>query len=137
MPTGPLRGALTYPPTGRPAEDAAIGNALRGVGLGHFVRRLDEVGEWEQLLIAAEKQRIGFARLLLQRPRWIFVNEATDALGPQGEAEMIRLLEDEFADATVVTIGHNGTLEAFHRRRLMIVGCEGEALVAEAPAGPS
>jgi len=136
MPTGPLRGALTYPPTGRPAEDAAISNALRRVGLGHFVRRLDEVGEWEQLLVAAEKQRIGFARLLLQRPRWIFVNEATDALGPQGEAEMIRLLENEFADATVVTIGHNGTLEAFHRRRLMIVGCEGEALVAEAPAKP-
>ena len=137
MPTGPLRGALTYPPTGRPAEDAAIANALRRVGLGHFVRRLDEIGEWEQLLVAAEKQRIGFARLLLQRPRWIFVNEATDALGPQGEAEMIHLLEDEFADATVVTIGHNGTLEAFHRRRLMIVGCEGEALVAEAPTGPS
>jgi len=137
MPTGPLRGVLTYPPTGRPADDAAIGNALRRVGLGHLVRRLNELGEWEQLLVAAEKQRIGFARLLLQRPRWIFVNEATDALGPQGEAEMIRLLEDEFADATVVTIGHNGTLEAFHRRRLVIVGCEGEALVAEAPARPS
>ena len=137
MPTGPLRGVLTYPPTGRPADDAAIANALRRVGLGHLVRRLNELGEWEQLLVAAEKQRIGFARLLLQRPRWIFVNEATDALGPQGEAEMIRLLEGEFADATVVTIGHNGTLEAFHRRRLVIAGCEGEALVAEAPAGPS
>jgi len=137
MPTGPLRGVLTYPPTGRPADDAAIANALRRVGLGHLVRRLNEMGEWEQLLVAAEKQRIGFARLLLQRPRWIFVNEATDALGPQGEAEMIHLLEQEFADATVVTIGHNGTLEAFHRRRLVIVGCEGEALVAEAPARPA
>jgi putative ATP-binding cassette transporter len=136
MPTGPLRGVLTYPPTGRPADDAAIANALRRVGLGQLVRRLNETGEWEQLLVAAEKQRIGFARLLLQRPRWIFVNEATDALGPQGEAEMIHLLEQEFADATVVTIGHNGTLEAFHRRRLMIVGCEGEALVEETPAGP-
>ena len=134
MPTGALRGVLTYPPSGRPVDDALIQGALRRVGLGHFIPRLDEAGEWEQLLVASEKQRVGFARLLLQRPRWIFVNDATDALGPQGEAEMIRLLEQEFGDATVVTIGHDGTLEAFHRRRLMIVGCEGEALVEEAPA---
>jgi putative ATP-binding cassette transporter len=136
MPTGPLRGVLTYPPSGRPVDDAAIQDALRRVGLGNLIARLNEAGEWEQLLVASEKQRIGFARLLLQRPRWIFINEATDALGPQGEAEMIRLLEQEFADATVVTIGHNGTLEAFHRRRLVIVGCEGEALVEETPARP-
>lgn len=136
MPTGPLRGVLTYPPSGRPVDDAAIQDALRRVGLGHLIARLNEAGEWEQLLVASEKQRVGFARLLLQRPRWIFINEATDALGPHGEAEMIQLLEQEFGDATVVTIGHNGTLEAFHRRRLMIVGCEGEALVEEAPARP-
>ena len=132
MPTGPLRGVLTYPPTGRPVDDASIQDALRRVGLGQLIARLNEAGEWEQLLLAGEKQRIGFARLLLQRPRWIFVNEATDALGSQGEAEMVRLLEREFADATVVTIGHNGTLEAFHRRRLVIVGCGGEALLEEA-----
>jgi putative ATP-binding cassette transporter len=119
LPTGTLRAALTYPRDAEPPPDAAIEGALRRVGLARLTGRLGERANWDEVLSAGEKQRIGFARLLLRRPRWIFIQEATEDLEPEAEREMMDLLKDEFPGAAVISIGRRDTLGAYHRRQLV------------------
>jgi putative ATP-binding cassette transporter len=119
LPVGSLRAALTYPQEAGRVAGAAIEGALRRVGLDHLVSRLDECQRWDEALSSGEKQRLGFARLLLSQPRWIFIQEATEDLDPETEAAMMQLLQEEFPAAAVVTVGRRGGLEAFHPRRLL------------------
>ncbi|MGE5505243.1 MAG: ABC transporter ATP-binding protein/permease [Actinomycetota bacterium] len=121
LPIGPLGDAVGYPahPGAFPPEEIAL--ALERVGLPHLSSRLEESDAWERALTLGEQQRLGFARLLLHRPDWIFLQEATDALDPEGEEDMMLLLQDEFREATVITVGYHDQLEAFHQRKLMLV----------------
>jgi len=125
LPRGPLKGALTYPAPPDSATDAAVVAALARVGLGHLSARLDESSSWEDRLALAEQQRLGFARLVLRHPNWIFLEDATDALDPDGEAEMLALLDDEFAHATVLTISHRESLDQ-HQDRKFVLERQGE-----------
>ena len=118
LPIGPLREALAYPSPPEAFPEPALGTALHRVGLGRLAGRLDDGESWEQVLPLGEQQLLGFARLLLHRPDWIFIEEATDALTAEGEAEMMQLLADEFPAATVLTISHHAGMEPFHHRRL-------------------
>ena len=120
LPDGSLRGVVSYPSAPSRFELAAIGAVLQRTGLGHLIPRLDEAGNWEETLTVAERQRLGFARLLLHRPNWIFLQEATDALDQAGEGEMMQLLQQEFRSATILTLGHHASLEAYHQRTLTL-----------------
>lgn len=120
LPIGTLRGALSYPsaPDGFATEQIVA--AVKRVGLERFADSLDDSNNWERILSGGDCQRAGFARLLLHRPDWIFILQATDALDPHGEEEMMQLLEDEFPAATVLTIGYHAALEAYHQRGLLL-----------------
>ncbi|MCU0971334.1 MAG: hypothetical protein MUF57_05960 [Gammaproteobacteria bacterium] len=120
IPSGSLRAVVTYPPKARRPDDAAIETALRRVGLGRLVARLDEVAKWDEVLTIAEAQRLGFARLLLHRPQWIVMREATSGLDAPDAIALLHLLQHEFPAATVVTIGRDGPLESFHTRSLSL-----------------
>ncbi|HSV29919.1 MAG TPA: ABC transporter ATP-binding protein/permease, partial [Candidatus Omnitrophota bacterium] len=88
---------------------------------------------WEKELAYGDMQRLGFARLLLHRPDWIFIEEATDAIDPDGEREMMRLLRDDFPGSTVITVGNHPALEDFHDRKLVLSRSnDGMVLVNEA-----
>ncbi|PWV63445.1 ABC transporter ATP-binding protein/permease [Plasticicumulans acidivorans] len=133
LPTATLRDVIACPPQAEAVDDATIRQALQTVGLSRLTPLLGRRGEWEQDLDAGDKQRIGFARLLLQRPHWIFINNAIDALDPAGKAQMLALLREQFPQATIVTIGENGLLSDFHGRRLTITRAGDRAHVIEQP----
>ncbi|MFI5021561.1 MAG: ABC transporter ATP-binding protein/permease [Alphaproteobacteria bacterium] len=135
LPIGSLRHAIAYPTAPEPHGEEEFRAALERVGLGHLIPRLDDVGSWDQLLGMAEQQRLGFARLLLHRPSWIFIQEATDALDPESESDMMRLLQKEFPEATVITIGFHAGLEAYHRRKIVLERRNDEVVARE--AGPA
>ena len=127
LPLGTLREAVAYPaPPGR-FGDAVIGAALARCGLGALAGRLAEAARWDQGLSLGEQQRLGFARLLLHRPRWALLDEATSALDEAAEAALMGLFEAELAAATLVSIGHRPGLAQWHDRVLRI---EGGRLVA-------
>jgi putative ATP-binding cassette transporter len=121
LPTETLRGVLCYPEDAGFFDDSVIRAALERVGLGTLAARLDETAVWDQALTAGEQQRLGFARLLLHKPDWIFLEEATDALDPQGEADMMRLLQEELPRATLLTVGFRPNLETYHERKLTLI----------------
>jgi putative ATP-binding cassette transporter len=122
IPIGSLRRAATYP---RPADevgDEEVAEALKLVGLGHLVERMDEEGPWDQTLSGGEKQRLAFARLLIHRPDIIVMDEATSALDPRSQEQLMRLIGERLGATTIISVGHRPELEAFHFRKLVLEG---------------
>jgi putative ATP-binding cassette transporter len=93
---------------------------LKTVGLGDLAGRLDEEGAWDRILSGGEKQRLAFARLLLQRPDIIVLDEVTAAVDSPSQRRLMELLSHELKEATVVSIGHRPELTAFHERKLVL-----------------
>jgi putative ATP-binding cassette transporter len=120
VPLGTLRRAVTYPLSPEEVDDAVVRTTVEEVGLGHFLDRLDEDATWEHVLSGGEKQRLAFARVLIQRPEIIVMDEATAALDPLGQEQLMRLLLERLPEATVISVGHRAELEAFHTRKLVL-----------------
>ena len=137
VPLGTLRRVANYPdaPLSRSCEE--IARALKKVGLSHLADRLDEEAAWDQILSSGEKQRLGFARILLQRPDIIVLDEATAALDSRNQDRLMELLSRELDDATVVSVGHRHELEAFHDRKIVLKRTRAAArLVSDGPLSP-
>ncbi len=122
LPIGSLREVVAYPSDPAAVGDPAIGDALTAAGLPGLVDRLDEVGNWSQILSPGEQQRLAVARAVICRPDWLFLDEATASLDPEAEAQLYRLLRTRLPAATIFSIGHRTTLMAFHDRLLTLGG---------------
>ena len=97
-----------------------VRKTVEEVGFGHFLDRLDEDTGWEHVLSGGEKQRLAFARVLIQRPIMIVMDEATAALDPLSQEQLMRLVLERLPEATVISVGHRVELEAFHTRKLVL-----------------
>ena len=133
FPLATLADAITYPATRGSFDNASIAEALAAVGLPQLVSRLDEQAHWNRMLSQGEQQRLAIARALLQAPDYLFLDEATAALDERSEATLYRLLLERLKGATIVSIGHRSTLNAFHRRRLEVIPGAEFAQVKEMP----
>jgi len=135
VPLGTLRRAVTYPLPPDEVDDALIRKTVEEVGLGQFVERLDEADTtWENVLSGGEKQRLAFARVLIQRPDTIVMDEATAALDPLAQEHLMRLLLQRLPDVTVISVGHRPELEAFHTRKLVLeYRADGARVVKDEP----
>jgi len=122
VPLGDLRTALAYPGPVTGVDDDRAAGVLRQVQLPHLVDRLDEETDWTRRLSPGEQQRLGFARLLLVRPKVAFLDEATSALDEGMEHTLYTLLREELPDTVIVSVGHRSTLNQFHAERLELLG---------------
>jgi vitamin B12/bleomycin/antimicrobial peptide transport system ATP-binding/permease protein len=118
LPLGTLRHAVAYPGDEARFADEEVKQALEAVGLPHKAQELDRSENWSQVLSGGEQQRLAFARALLNRPDWLFLDEATAALPEDAQAALYRLLAEKLPGTTVVSIGHRESLAAFHPRRV-------------------
>jgi vitamin B12/bleomycin/antimicrobial peptide transport system ATP-binding/permease protein len=122
VPLGDLRTALAYPGPATGVDDDRAAAVLRQVQLPHLVDRLDEETDWSRRLSPGEQQRLGFARLLLVRPKVAFLDEATSALDEGMEHALYTLLREELPDTVIVSVGHRSPLQQFHSERLELMG---------------
>jgi len=122
LPLGDLRAALAYPGLAQLEDDARLQAALRQANLGHLAAQLDRVDDWSRILSLGEQQRVAFARVLFNRPRVVFLDEATSATDEGLEHALYTLLRGELPDSVLVSIGHRSTLDAFHTHRLALDG---------------
>jgi vitamin B12/bleomycin/antimicrobial peptide transport system ATP-binding/permease protein len=114
LPLGTLADALAYPRAAAELPRERLVEALRAVGLPQLGERLDEESNWAQRLSIGEQQRVAFARVLLARPEIVFLDEATSALDEAAEMSLYRLLREAPWRPTIVSVGHNATLQRFH-----------------------
>lgn len=122
LPLGDLRAVLCYPDPEPAITDEELMAALHDVALGHLTHRLSETQDWSKTLSPGEQQRIAFARVLLQRPKVIFLDESTAALDEGNEYMLYRLIRTRLPDAIVVSVTHREAIKQHHKHHLHLVG---------------
>jgi putative ATP-binding cassette transporter len=120
LPIGTLREVVSYPNLPGAVDDAVLRETLEAVGLPEMSGRLGESAHWALRLSPGEQQRIAFARALVQKPDWLFLDEATSAVDEVGEARLYTLLRDRLPNTTLLSVGHRSSLRSFHTRQLVL-----------------
>ncbi|MBR1220787.1 ABC transporter ATP-binding protein/permease [Bradyrhizobium sp. U87765 SZCCT0131] len=125
FPVDSLHAALAYPSAPDAFPRPRLQEVLIDVGLPELTARLDEEAHWNRMLSLGEQQRLGIARALLEKPDYLFLDEATASLDEPSEAALYRLLQEKLPQTTVISIGHRATLEAFHTRKVSLGKADG------------
>jgi putative ATP-binding cassette transporter len=118
LPIDSLRACLCYPSDGQWVGMGECIEALRAVRLEHLIDDLNEFDHWERRLSPGEQQRLAFARVLLHKPEWLFLDEATASLDPANEAAMYHLLAERLPNAAIISVAHRESVAAFHDKTL-------------------
>ena len=120
---GSLREQLCYPQSTERFSDGQLRHVLEEVRLPDLVHRypdLDIKQDWPRLLSLGEQQRLAFARLLLNSPRFVVLDEATSALDVNTEKRLYELLVQR--EMAFVSVGHRPTLKEYHDTVLELDG---------------
>lgn len=125
IPHGTLRNALIYPQAADRFADADLAEALMRCGLAPLVLRLPETAQWDQVLSESEQQKFSFARLLIHRPDWAFLDQATSALTEQEQESMMSLFRGELGSTSLISAGFRSGLSPFHDQTLTLVKSRG------------
>jgi vitamin B12/bleomycin/antimicrobial peptide transport system ATP-binding/permease protein len=120
LPLGSLRAALSYPSL-TPANGNTA-SVMKQCQLGHLFERLDEDDDWSRILSLGEQQRLGIARVLLNRPQVVFLDEASSAMDESLEYAMYQLLRESLPETILVSVGHRSSLLEFHHQELQLLG---------------
>ena len=122
VPLGDLRSVVSYPHEEGAVGDREIQRALIKVALSHLVIRINDVKDWAHILSVGEQQRIAFARILLSKPRAVFLDESTSAMDEGLELMLYELIKAELPKTILVSVSHRATVEQFHGCHLELVG---------------
>ena len=116
MVLGTLRDQLLYPHMDASIEDAYLSQILIQVNLPDLERQhggFNTEQNWAQVLSLGEQQRLIFARLLLNKPRYAILDEATSALDAQNEKQLYQQLKN--SGMTFLSVGHRESLSDYHQ----------------------
>jgi vitamin B12/bleomycin/antimicrobial peptide transport system ATP-binding/permease protein len=122
LPLGDLRAVTSYPSPEGAVDVDLVQGALLKVALPHLIIRINEVKDWSKVLSVGEQQRIAFARILLNKPKAVFLDESTSAMDEGLELMLYRLIRDELPDTIVVSVSHRDTVDQHHGRQLELLG---------------
>lgn len=114
MPIGTLMDAILFPDKDNPVLEREVEKILKLCHLEHLISHLHETAVWTDQLSPGEQQRIAFARVLLHKPDWIFLDESTSSLDQANEELMYQLIKKEVPHCSIVSVGHRASLEKIH-----------------------
>lgn len=110
LPPVSLKELVCLPRKADDYSDTQAAAALHKAGLGDFIERLADTSRegkgWDQELSGGQKQKLVVARILLQRPGLVFLDEATAALDPEGKTAFHQAIKDNCPNITVISVMH-------------------------------
>ncbi len=107
------------------ASDAEVEEAARRIGGGDWLDVLEnglqtEVGEQGRALSMGQRQLVALARLLIQRPRVVILDEATASVDPLTETQIQEGLDTVLDDRTSIAIAHR-LVTVRHADRIIVL----------------
>ena len=120
MNLGSLEEQLSYPKSKGEFSYEEINNSLRKVSLEHLIKEhgLDSVKDWSRILSVGEQQRLGFVRILLNKPNIVILDESTSALDEMNEKNAYKLLLEN--SIKYISVGHRPNLIEYHQLSLTL-----------------
>lgn len=91
--------------------DEDVATALRLAGADGFVAELadnldTELGERGTTLSGGQRQRLALARALVRKPRLLILDDATSAVDPSVESEILRSLKSAALPSTIIVVAY-------------------------------
>lgn len=131
---GTLRDQIIYPMSSddffdKGYNDKVLVWILNEVRLGYLLKRdigwhyLDVVADWKDVLSGGEKQRMNFARIIFHKPKFIVLDEATNAISLDMEDYLFNMLKRYRFN--FITISQRPSLIKYHDFLLEITGEDG------------
>jgi putative ATP-binding cassette transporter len=120
VPNGTLKAALCYPDAVERHTDEACAAALRDCRLEAYADQLNLLDDWSHRLSPGEKQRLSFARALLLRPAYLFMDEATSSLDLDTERHLYEMLLARLPHTAIISVAHRDSLERFHTHEMRV-----------------
>ncbi len=105
LPRGTLREVLAYPLKIDRFEESHYVQALERIGLSRLVSKLDETQRWDRDLSQDEQLALALARVVLQAPPWVVLDDTFASLDDATLERIIDIFTHDFQQTTVVHIG--------------------------------
>ncbi len=138
IPLGSLEDVLAYPFATALVDRDAARHALQAVGLNGLAPRLLEQARWDQVLSAGERQRLVVARLLVQKPDIIVLDDALSALEETAQVSLIGALRRALPDANLLLLGQRPAPQTVGARQLYLQrGPSGARVIVSAHQDPA
>lgn len=102
---------------------------LQAVGLDRLTEHLFIKKDWAQELSGGEQQRLGFARVLLNRPKLLFLDEATNQLDDASAVLLLRQLRDQMPETVVLLVSHQPAVKDMVDTKVAVQGPNQDDLV--------
>lgn len=135
FPKSSLRQVLAYPKPSESYTDEQFYDVLDKINLSDLKEKLDITCEWSKILSGGQQQKIAVGRVLLSKPKWLFLDESTSALDAASEHHMYSLIQNELKDTTFVSIAHRPSVEKYHQQTLFFKKTEdGHLKLSSLPA---
>ncbi|MGH8874542.1 MAG: ABC transporter ATP-binding protein [Acidimicrobiia bacterium] len=127
---------------GEPFTDDQVERAARLAGAHEFIGALPDgydtrIGERGTTLSGGQQQRVALARALVRCPRLLILDDATSAVDPSVEAEILRRLKAADLPSTIILVAYRPAsirladeVVFLDGRRLVAHGRHGELLAA-------
>ena len=109
--SGNIRDNVALGMPGDEVEDALVWKALDEAQLGEVIRGMpygiySDLGKDGDSLSGGQMQRLGIARALYLKARFLILDEATSALDAETESEISRILLDLRGSTTILVVAH-------------------------------
>lgn len=125
FPLGTLREAILFPHPNIDVPTEKISEMLTRCGLAHLISRLDHIEPWGSVLSGGEQQRLAFARVLVNPPDILIMDEPTAALDELSQFKLMEYMRDLLPDTMVLHASHRPGVEQFHNREIQLVHAKG------------
>ena len=118
LPIGTIAQVLTYPDEKLKLQDKDVLHALEKVKLDHLKGKIHEFNNWELILSGGEQQRLALARIWVQNPDWVYMDESLSATDIECRNEILKNIEKDFPNITIFAIHHDEKVNPFYDRDL-------------------